>query len=78
MSTQSMKYPTSKQPNPSKFHPTNRCLIPFFKKKTAVGNKQVTQFVTERKPGEIIKSNDGKFTYEVQNNGSLVKVQTPR
>jgi hypothetical protein len=31
--------------------------------------------VTDRKPGQIIKSNDGKVIYEVQQNGSVVKVQ---
>jgi hypothetical protein len=71
---QPVNYPTSKRPNPSKFHHNNRCLIPFLKKKTGLGNKHVTQFVAKRKPGQIIKSNDGKFTYQVQQNGSLVKV----
>jgi hypothetical protein len=71
-----MNYPTSKQPNPTKFHHNNRCLIPFFKKKAASGNKHVVQFVSTRKPGELIKSNDGKFTYQMQQNGALVKVAT--
>ncbi|MCX6924715.1 MAG: hypothetical protein NT154_16105 [Verrucomicrobia bacterium] len=69
-----MNYPTSKQPNPTKFHRNNRCLIPFHKKKVAIGDKWVETFVAERKPGQIIKSNDGKYTYEVQLNGALVKV----
>ena len=73
-----MNYPTSKRPNPTKYHPTNRCLIPFHKVKSVQGNKVVLQSVTDRRPGEIIKSNDGKFTYQVQQNGALVKVQTPR
>jgi hypothetical protein len=71
-----MNCPTSKQPNPTKFHHNNRCLIPFFKKKVASGNKCVVQFVSIRKPGELIKSNDGKFTYQMQQNGALVKVAT--
>ena len=28
-----------------------------------------------RRPGQLIKSNDGRYTYEVQLNGALVKVQ---
>jgi hypothetical protein len=40
-----------------------------------VENRKIVQFVTDRRPGEIIKSNDGKFTYQVQQNGALVKVQ---
>ena len=70
-----MNYPSSKRPNPSKFHHNNRCLIPFHKKRTAIQNRIVTEIVTDRKPGQIIKSNDGKFTYQVQQNGALVKVQ---
>lgn len=74
--TTPVNFPTSKRPNPRKFHHNNRCLIPFHKKNMVNGNKTVPQFVADRKPGQIIKSNDGKFTYQVQNNGSLVKVQT--
>jgi hypothetical protein len=75
--TQPVNYPTSKRPNPSKFHRNNRCLLPFFKKKTVSCNKHIVQFVAERTPGEIIKSNDGKFTYQIQSNGSIVKVGNP-
>ena len=71
-----MNYPTSKQPNPTKFHHNNRCLIPSFKKKVVSGNKHVVQFVAVRKPGDIIKSNDRKFTYQMRENGALVKVAT--
>ena len=38
-------------------------------------NQKRTQIVTDRRPGEIIKSNDGKFTYQVQQTGALVKVR---
>lgn len=69
-----MNFPTSKRPNPTKFHPNNRCLIPFHSKKVPVGSRMITEITTERKPGTLIKSNDGKFTYQVQQNGALVKV----
>lgn len=78
ITTEPLNYPTSKRPNPSKFHHNNRCLIPFHKKKQPVGNKFVTAFVTDRKPGQIIKSNDGKYTYQMQQNGSVVKVRNPQ
>jgi hypothetical protein len=67
-----MTYPTSKRPNPSKFHPNNRYLLPFRKEKI-VGQKTMA-IVAVRKPGAIIKSNDGKFTYRVGVNGALEKV----
>ena len=70
-----MKQPTSKQPNPPKFKPNNRCLIPFHTASVIVRNQKRTQIVTDRRPGEIIKSNDGKFTYQVQQTGALVKVR---
>lgn len=70
-----MNYPTSKQPNPTKFHHNNRCLIPSFQKKVTIQNKQITQTIPIRKPGQVIKSNDGKFTYQMQDNGALVKVK---
>jgi hypothetical protein len=73
-----MNYPTSKRPNPTKYHPNNRCLIPSHPKKTVRGNRVVLQTVADRRPGEIIKSNDGKFTYQMQQNWAIVKVQTPR
>ena len=69
-----MKYPTSKRPNPSKFHHNNRCLLPFHKSVIPGSKGKKLPVVAERKPGQIIKSNDGKFTYEVQLNGSIVKV----
>ena len=72
-----MNHPTSKQPNPPKFHHNNRCLIPFHKAVATVGNKKIIQVVPDRKPGQIIKSNDGKFTYQALDNGSLVKVMNP-
>ena len=71
---QTVNYPTSKRPNPSKFHHNNRCLLPFHKQKIVGENKRVA-FVAERNPGQIIKANDGRFTYQVQRNGALVKVQ---
>ena len=69
-----MKQPTSKQPNPRKFNHNNRCLIPFHRSVVVQKNKKITSFVTDRNPGQLVKSNDGKFTYEVQQNGSLVKI----
>ena len=36
-----MKQPTSKQPNPPKFKPNNRCLIPFHTASVIVRNKDV-------------------------------------
>jgi len=77
IANETVKYPTSKQPNPRKFHHNNRCLLPFHKQKIS-GDKKNLAIVAERNPGTIIKSNDGKFTYQVQQNGALVKVQTPR
>lgn len=67
-----MNHPTSKRPNPSKFHHKNRFLLPFHEKKIT-GEKKLAN-IPERKPGQIIKSNDGRFTYEVQLNGSLRKI----
>lgn len=69
-----VKYPTSKRPNPSKFHHNNRCLLPFHKAKIS-GEKTKLAIVAEHPTGKIIKSNDGKFTYQIQQNGALVKVQ---
>ena len=69
-----MRYPTSKQPNPSKFHHNNRCLIPFHTKKLVKENRTISQVVTDRTPGQFIKLNDGKFTYQIQDNGLLIKV----
>lgn len=69
-----MNHPTSKRPNPSKFHHNNRCLIPFRTEKVSIANKTVKRIVPVRKPGQIIKSNDGKFTYRMELNGALVKI----
>lgn len=74
----SMKRPTSKQPNPRKFHPTNRFLLPFHHSLLPNGKKMTKQIVTDRKPGTIIKSNDGRHTYQVLNNGAIVKVHNPQ
>ena len=69
-----MNHPTSKQPNPTKFHHNNRCLIPSFQKKTTIQNKQITQTIAVRSPGQIIKSNNDN-TYKMQDNGALVNVE---
>ena len=69
-----MNYPTSKRPNPSKFHHNNRCLIPFHKTKI-VGEKTKVAIVADRVPGTIIKSNDGKFTYRISDSGAVRKVR---
>jgi len=73
-----MNHPTSKQPNPSKYRPNNRMLIPCHKEVVVATDKSKrSRIVTDRRPGEIIKSGDGQ-TYQVQVNGSLVKINHTR
>ena len=69
-----MNYPTSKRPNPTKYHPNNRCLLPFHKVAIPGPKGKKLAFVAERRPGELVTDSKGR-TLVVQNNGSLIRLE---